>query len=812
MFVILCGLKYNTFTPGSVVCLHTSANFRNFAQLFSSLFPVVLKKILLYILLALAVAAPAMADTKEPQVLLSELEVRPRKEKYSKKNNPAVDFVRRIMQTRDLTDPRRHPYYSYGKYERINLGIIDFDKIDSTARFGFINEYMDTTMLTGRKVLNLSVKEKLSDHYFRAEPETDREVVRAINRHGLDELTRFDESVQTSIMEVMREVDIYDHDIPVLMNRFVSPLGRLAPDFYKFYLTDTIADENSPGDSLVVLSFVPRNVSQFGFNGKLFVAKGDTTMFIRRAVLNVPVKGNVNFISRMVIDQDFERAPDGTRLKVKDDLVAEFNILTQSLFARRLTIYNSHSFSQPADTSIFDRGEKVIYLDDMRDRSAQYWAEGRPAGAELQHGEANMAGLLDRLRKDPIYYWGERTLKLLIGGYVHVGGDKKAKVDIGPILTFVGSNGLEGFRLRAGGTTTPRLSPRWFMEGYVGYGFKDHKVKYDAAVEYSFIDKKLNQYEFPVRSLKLHHQYDVDKIGQKYFTENNDAVFYSITRIPNKRMTYLRRTDLEFKWEFYNNLAISIGASLERQEATRYMEFETGLGQRLGHFNQLAATLDLRWAPGEKIFQLQNSRKLVYHEMPIFHLRHIYSPKGVAGSHWGVNKTEFSYEHRYFFSSWGYLDLIFTAGHVWDQTVFTNLLVPNANISYIIQGRCFSLLNPMEFVNDTDVSLHLTYWLNGAILNYIPGVKRLKLREVIGFRTMWGHLSDRNNPALNPTLLRFPADVTVSTMGRKPYMEMFVGLDNIFRILRVDYVHRLNYKSNPGIDRWGIRLGIHFTF
>ncbi len=769
-----------------------------------------MNRLIVCILLLAGIIATAGAAADDPQVTLNEVEVKPRKEKYSKKNNPAVDFVRRIMETRDLTDPKRHPYYSYGKYERINLGLVDFDKVGAGSRFGFINEYMDTSVLTGRKVLNLSVKEKLSDHYFRSDPETEREVVRAINRNGIDDLTRFDESVQTSIMNILREVDIYDHDIPVMMNRFVSPLGRLAPDFYKFFLTDTIADETSAsGDSLVVLTFVPRNVAQFGFNGKLYVVKGDSTMFIRRAVLNVPKTGNVNFISRMVIDQEFERAPDGTRLKVKDDLTAEFNVLTQTMFGRRLTVYNSHGFSPPADSTVFASEEPVIYRDDMRTKTDEYWQAERPV--TLQHGEASMAQMLERLRREPVYYWAERTAKLLAGGYVHVGG-KQARVDIGPVLNFVGYNKLEGLRLRAGGSTTPLLSPRWFLEGYAAYGFGDRRVKYDAAVEYSFVDKKINQYEFPIRSLKLSTGYDVDKPGQNKFTENRDAFFFALTRMPNDRMTYLHRAVLEFKWEFYGNFAITAGVGWQRQESTRFMAFVDGHDRRIGHFDQLMTSLDLRWAPGETFFQTSRSRKDVNHEAPIFRLRQIYAPKRVLGARWGANRTEFSYEQRYFFSSWGYLDLHFTAGHVWDRSVFTDLLIPNVNISYIIQSRSFSLLNPLEFINDTDASLHLTYWLNGAIFNYIPYVKKLKLREVVGFKTLWGHLSRRNDPSRHADLLRFPETVEVQKMGREPYMEMFVGLDNLFRVLRVDYVRRLNYMGNPGADRWGIRFGLHFTF
>ena len=196
----------------------------------------------------------------------------------------------------------------------------------------------------------------------------------------------------------------------------------------------------------------------------------------------------------------------------------------------------------------------------------------------------------------------------------------------------------------------------------------------------------------------------------------------------------------------------------------------------------------------------------------MFRLAHTYAPKGVLGNRWGINKTEFSAEKRFRFSSWGYLDASVAAGHVWDRSVFTNLLIPNANLSYIIQPRSYALLNPMEFINSTYVSSELTYWLNGALLNYIPYVNRLKLREVVGIRALWGHLDGRNDPDRHPDLLRFPADVRVSRLGNTPYMEVYAGLDNIFRILRVDYVYRLTYRGNPSIDRWGIRIGLHFNF
>jgi len=257
-------------------------------------------------------------------------------------------------------------------------------------------------------------------------------VVRAVSRHGIDDLANDDESVQTLISDVFREVDIYDSDVAMLRTRFPSPLGRVAVDFYKFFLTDTVPDEEGP-DSLVVLSFVPKNPAMQAFNGKIYVVKGDSSMFIRRAVLNVPSVANVNFLTRMTIDQEYRRAPhDGSRLKVKDEMTAEFNVLTQSVYGKRTTVYNSHSFTAPRDSSILDDPRPVIMLDDMRSKDSGYWARYRPV--TLQRGEADMAGLLERLRRDPIYYWTERTLKLLVGGYVKVGG-KDSKVDIGPTET-----------------------------------------------------------------------------------------------------------------------------------------------------------------------------------------------------------------------------------------------------------------------------------------------------------------------------------------------------------------------------------------
>ncbi|MDE7336150.1 MAG: carboxypeptidase-like regulatory domain-containing protein, partial [Muribaculaceae bacterium] len=719
-----------------------------------------------------AAATDTDSDTEDRHLELQELVVRPKKEKYSKKNNPAVEFVRKVMERRNLTDPRlNNDYYNHGLYERINVGVINFP-IDSGGALGFLTEYVDTTELTGRPVLNLSVKEKISDIHYRRDPQTRREVVRLRNRHGLDDLLGDAASVQTIFEEVMQPVDLYDaNDIYLLRQKFVSPLGRLATDFYKFYLSDTIADSER-GDSLIVLSFVPHNPTTPGFNGRLYVVKGDSTMFIRRAEMRLPKDANVNFISDMLLLQDYDRGPDGSRLKMRDEVLIEASYMGIDAYATRLSVYNSHNYAQPADTTVFDSKLAVIERNDLNESIVSY----RPL--ETPKGAGRMQQMMARLRGNKVYYWGERILGTLTSDWIRPGG-AKAPVAIGPIFSTISHNDLEGWRLRLGAMTTANLSRRFFTSAYGAYGFADRRAKYGASLEYSFVDKKFHPGEFPIRSIKVSHSYDTDRLGQAY--AQTGTLFNSITRGRNDLMTYRRLTSLAFNYETDRNLNFSLGLTHTRQEATPFVQFIDGNGRSFGHFQQTAAVFEFRWAPGEKYYQSINGRKRIVTTSPVLQLTHTWAPGGVFGTRWGVNKTEMMIDKRWFFSSWGHLDSRLGAGHVWEQTVFPSLLVPNVDLSYIYKRNSFSLMNAMEFVNDTYVELHLNYDANGALLNYIPLIRKLKLRELVGFHAVWGTLSKRNNPAYNPELLQFPEQAGTKPMGSMPYMELNVGLGNILR-------------------------------
>lgn len=743
-------------------------------------------------------------------VALKELVVKPKKEKYSKKNNPAVEFVKRLMAQKHGYDPKNHDYYNYNKYEKMTMGLNDFSEKQKknwlTGKFKFIFDYLDTSEVSGKPILTVSVKEKVSDCHFRRSPESTKEVVRGTKRAGIDEA--FDqESVQRFLEDVFREVDIFSNDVPMMQNRFVSPLSKIGVDYYKYYLSDTI---DVGGVRCIELSFSPFTPESFGFLGRIYVPLNDSTLFIKRVKLNVPKSINLNYVESITIMQDFEKAPDGSRLKTRDDMTVEFQIMkgTQGLYARRTTAYANHNFDPPQDLEVFGKEEKTIVNADAEFMPDEFWKENRQV--PITDKENAIKGLLTRLREVPVFYWTEKVITVLVSGYIPT--SKESKFDFGPMNTTFSGNPVEGMRVRMGGMTTANLSKHWFARGYVAYGFNDEKLKYNGELEYSFNEKKYHSREFPIHSVKLTHKYDVDQLGQHYFFTNMDNVFLALKRKRDDKMTYLRKTCLDYTLETESGFSVQLGLEHDIQEATAVLPFIDGYGNVYRNYKEAMFNVTLRYAPGEKFYQTKSYRIPINFDAPIFTLTHTYAPKGFMGSMFTVNKTELSVQKRFWFSAFGYTDIILKAGKVWSEVSYPNLLLPNANLSYTIQPESYPLMNAMEFANDQYLSWDFTYWANGAILNRIPLIKYLKLREAFSFRGLYGKLKDSNNPELNNNLFRFPVGAQCKPMGKEPYMEIGVGLDNIFTILRLDYVWRLTYRDTPGVDKSGLRIQLHFTF
>ena len=272
-------------------------------------------------------------------VNLSEVVIKPKKEKYKKKDNPAVIFIKNAIARRESNDPHNHDYYRYDQYEKMVFAMNDYQpkpkKDGKKSKFDFLTDFVDT-LDVGKTILPLSEREKIQSVYYRKDPKTEKRVVHATKAAGVDEIFSRD-GVQQFLNEVFREVDIFQNDIPLFLNRFVSPMSHMGPNFYRYYLLDTVV---VAGQKCVDLGFAPFTPETFGFTGHLYITL-DSTFFVQRVKLNVPKKINLNFVGGMSIEQTFDRAQDGTRIITKDDIHVDFKLSEKSkgMYARRLNIY-----------------------------------------------------------------------------------------------------------------------------------------------------------------------------------------------------------------------------------------------------------------------------------------------------------------------------------------------------------------------------------------------------------------------------------------------------------------------------------------
>lgn len=751
-------------------------------------------------------------------IALDEVTVKPKRERYRKRGNPAVDFVRRVIESRDAGDPKAHDFYSYDHYEKIFFAKNDYTfkpKTDGKkGKFDFLEEFVDT-LETGTTILPVSEKERMETVYYRLSPQTEKRMVKGYRSSGIDEIFSSD-GVHQFLNEVFREVDIFQNNIPLFLQRFVSPLSTIGPNYYKYYMLDTLMMD---GQRCVDLSFVPFNSETFGFTGHLYVTL-DSTYFVQKAILNVPQKINLNFVSRLTIEQEFRRTADGTRLPVKDDIQVNFKLTENSkgLYARRLNIYSRHSFAEPQaeEARVFEQAPPSVTLDDAYRQTDEFWAAHRPEEA-VRRNPRSMEKLMERLNSVRAYRWGKEVFSSIVAGYVPTHRNREqSKFDFGPVNSIINHNTLEGMRFRVGGATTTAFSRRWSLDGYVAYGTKDRKVKYDALAEYSFNDRKEFRKEFPVHSLRFEYMYDINKLGQDYMYTSKDNMMLMIRRKKDRNISYLRLAELTYTREHYNGFSYNAIVRNRREYATPYAAFERfgadGTARPVGHYDMTQLELGVRYAYKEKFYQTRNLRIPITFDAWIVNARHVMAKKDFLGSDYDYHRTEVGLQKRFWFSAFGYLDVIAKGGKVWNKVPWPLLLLPNANLTYTIQKESYTNMNALEFINDEYASWDITYYMNGNLLNRIPLIRKLQWREVFCFRGLWGHLTDKNNPMKHPTegLYRFPAGT--HAMGRTPYMEASVGIENIFKFLRVDYVWRMSYRDLPGIQRRGVRMTMSLSF
>ena len=751
---------------------------------------------------------------------ISEVVVKPKREKYTRKDNPAVELIKKVIAHKNDNRIEAKPEYQTEVYEKLSLSLDNFnpnlDKNKFLKKFKFIKNYLDTSEFNGKPILTVSVRENLSDFYYRKSPKAEKTIVRAKRMQGIDKTLDDGGGITSNLEEIFKSINIFDNNIPILLNRFVSPLSStLATTYYHYYIMDTL---DVGGDKCVDLAFVPANSESYGFTGRLYITL-DGNYAVKKVLLNTPANINLNWVDKLRIEQEFKQMPDSTWVLDQENTFVNFYVVkgTQQLYAHQLRNYDNYNFNVQNADSVFGLLGALHVLPEATAQPDTFWIHNRPI--PLKEKEDALKDLLGQLRKVPAFNAIIKTAEILITGYIPTANDKKVtKFDFGPMNTTFSANHLEGFRMRVGGMTTANLNPYWFASGYLAYGTNDRKIKYNLKLTHSFTKKEYHEGENPVNNLSFIQEYDVYTPGQDFLFTSKDNIFVAWkVGEPVTKMQYIRKSVLQYEKEWLNGLTWKSWIMNQNNEAAGTLQYikrdESGNLYHIKDFTTSEIGTQLRFAPGERAYNGRSGKESVFNlskDAPVFKLSHQLGIKGVLGGDYNYNHTEISAEKRIWLSSFGHIDAQVKAGKVWDKVPFPLLILPNTNQSITIQPEAFHLMNALEFVTDQYVSFNATYYLKGWILNRIPGIKWLRLREVLSFNMIYGGLTDKNNPTLTPGLFLLP-DGT-QPLGSTPYMECSVGLENIFKILRIDYYRRLTYLDHPDIKKGGIRIALRFTF
>ena len=758
-------------------------------------------------------------DTKA----LKEVTVHAKRSRYSRKNNPAVELMRHVIAHKKRTDLSLRDYYQYQRYQKLTLALNEVSpqllEHQKVKKLPWLVNQVETSELTGKLILPVSVDETVSQTIYRRSPHSEKTIIQGQRSSGINDFFQTGDILNTMTKDIFNDVNIYDDQIRLLQHPFTSPIGEGAISFYRYYIEDTLAIGR---DSCIHVHFLPNNQQDFGFRGDLYILK-DTSYQVKRCEIILPNQTDVNFVEDLRLVQEFTQLPTGEWVLAVDDLIVELVLFDffQKGVAIRTTRLSAYSFDE-VPRQLFKGREKTRINPDAPLQGDDFWQQHRQV--ELTRSEKGMDQFLAGMQKTGGFSYVLWALKILVENYVETGSN--SKVDIGPINTLISSNFIDGLRTRLSAQTTANLSPHLFLKGYVARGWRSRKNYYSGQLTWALNRKKYLPDEFPKRNITLLSTYDVMSPSDKFLTTDKDNVFTSFKWATVDKMMFYNRQQVTFEREEVWGLRSLLSMKVEENEAAGNMQF-TPLASTSTllpppsslpsiKFRTTELRAELEYTPGALYVNSKNRRHKVNREAPIITVSHTMGIQGLLGGDYHYNYTEASIFKRFWFGSWGRIDFFTRAGQQWNQVPFPQLCMPAANLSYISHKQTFNLLTNMEFLNDRFLSVDFNWDMQGKIFNRIPLIKRLRWREYIGAKMLWGTLSDKNNPYLpenagSDVLMLFPDQSRIMD-GQVPYWEISLGIRSIFRFFQVEYVRRMNYNDGRFGPKNSVRVGFTLMF
>ncbi len=749
---------------------------------------------------------------EEETQFLKEAIIKTPKEKYKNKGNVAVELIKEVIDKKNKNKKVDYKYLSYEQYDKIQMAAVNVpDIIKKNPLFKkhlFVLNNADTTKIEGKKLIPLILEEHIVNHYAKTKPVANNSISKAIKRVSFDERFISNQSASNYLNHIYRNIDLYDDNVMVMTNMFLSPIADWAPTLYKYYITDTIQQE---GRTQIEVHFMPRNKNDFLFMGKMYIDLQDHALV--NAELRVSKDINLNWVNGVQVSINYTKSDKGNYYLSKSTLMVHFGLIQgaeNGMFGERKMMVSNYKINEPIADSLF-KNKYTSIADTPTLHSDEEWRNLRPES--LTQTEEQAYTNMDSLNRSKSFRRLMDYARLAIAGYKRAGA-----LEIGPVPTFVSFNQIEGLRLRGGGRTAIDAAKNFHIETYAAYGFKDQKWKYFLSGAYSF-NGKTNMFHYPQNFIRASYQNDLRIPGQPpgFIQESN--FFLSFKRGVNDKFLYNKVFRLEYVREFGNHFRIQPRFENMLQYAAGGWQFVTsdiGRADTLNNINTTDLGVELRWAPGEQFMQGRTSRAQIGNDKPIITANANLGIKGIMGSQYEYQAIRLNVFKRVYLSQLGFANVRVGGGYIWGQLPMPLLDIAAGNQTYAFQVQSYNLMNFMEFVSDQYTFVNIDYHMYGFLFNKIPIFKQLKFRETASFKMIYGTVRDENRPELNNNLIKFPTDKsgtpTTFSLEQKPYMEASVGIENILNVFRVECVWRLNYLDRPNVTPFGVRLTLQMDF
>lgn len=720
--------------------------------------------------------------------------------KTSKKNNPALDILRKIWERRRKNGLKMFKQYEYDKYEKVefDLNTIDSAFMNSKVFKGmeFIFNQIDTSNISGKTYLPIFINETLSEVYGDNEAKKTKEITKANKNSGFGS----GDGVNTFIKDLYAEFDIYDNYLKFFDKDFVSPLSRTGINVYNYVLNDSMFIDNKWCYNIV---YYPRRKNELTFKGDFWV--NDTTFAIKKINLEASKSANINWVKEIYIEQEYEVMNDSVFLLKRDYMMSDFSFSkkeeSKGVYGKRTTLAKNHKFDVKKDDKFYK--EEVNFYDNaVFNKPDEYWEENRFEA--LNKNEAGIYKMLDTLKEVPRFKRIYNLASILGSGYIEI---PKWKMDYGPIFSTFGFNDVEGQRIRAGGRTYFGSNDTWRIQGYTAYGFKDNQFKYGISGRWMVNPNKRI-------ILSVGNRRDVEQMGVSLTTSNDvlgrsfasSALFASGV---NNQLTSVNLTTLGFEIEPVKNFTFQTNftyRTLKSASSEFSLDYYTDLTQTVikSDVKQSEINLVAEYTPNRKTVGYGVDRMDVDFNYARFFVSYSNGIKGVLNSDFNYQKLQLYYRQPALIGGFGRLFTTFETGKIFGEVPLGLMGIIPGNQSWFVIENTYNLLNYYDFVADEYASLHFEHHFNGRLFSRVPLLRKLNLREIIGIKGVYGRVSDENR-LLNASGLTYTAPEDV-------YWEYHAGVGNIFKVLRVDFAWRGSYLEMPDARKFAIRASFGFYF